>query len=153
MIYTNDYESPLGNILLAGDEQGLTGLWFTEGGRYTGLGLKKEASRCEMDYFDQTKEWLDIYFSGRDPGFFPRSKDAEALNDAEILRWSDARSNGADQHHPERHGSPYGDSSGPSVHVICHPFIFRLSMIISWQLSPSDKSEYLMNLTCFLRLL
>ena len=24
MIYTNDYESPLGNILLAGDEQGLT---------------------------------------------------------------------------------------------------------------------------------
>ena len=39
MIYTNDYESPLGNILLAGDEQGLTGLWFTEGGRYIGLGL------------------------------------------------------------------------------------------------------------------
>ena len=31
MIYTNDYESPLGNILLAGDNQGLTGLWFTEG--------------------------------------------------------------------------------------------------------------------------
>ena len=72
MIYTNDYESPLGNILLAGDEQGLTGLWFTEGGRYIGLGLKKDARRCEMDYFDQTKEWLDIYFSGRDPGFFPQ---------------------------------------------------------------------------------
>jgi len=72
MIYTNDYESPLGSILLAGDEQGLTGLWFTEGGRYIGLGLKKEAHRCETGYFDQTKEWLDIYFSGRDPGFFPQ---------------------------------------------------------------------------------
>ena len=72
MIYTNDYESPLGNILLAGDEQGLTGLWFTEGGRYIGLGLKKEVLHRETDYFDQTKEWLDIYFSGRDPGFFPR---------------------------------------------------------------------------------
>ena len=72
MIYTNDYESPLGNILLAGDKQGLTGLWFTEGSRYTGLGLKKDARRCETDYFDQTKEWLDIYFSGRDPGFFPQ---------------------------------------------------------------------------------
>lgn len=72
MIYTNDYESPLGSILLAGDEQGLTGLWFTEGGRYIGLGLKKEAHRCETSYFDQTKEWLDIYFSGRDPGFFPQ---------------------------------------------------------------------------------
>lgn len=73
MIYINDYESPLGNILLAGDEQGLTGLWFTEGGRYIGPTLKKGASRREMDYFDQTKEWLDIYFSGRDPGFFLES--------------------------------------------------------------------------------
>ena len=72
MIYTNDYESPLGNILLAGDEQGLTGLWFTEGGRYIGVGLKEGTIRRKMDYFDQTKEWLDIYFSGRDPGFFPR---------------------------------------------------------------------------------
>ena len=71
MIYTNDYESPLGSILLAGDEQGLTGLWFA-GGRTTGLGLKKGAGRRETDYFDRTKEWLDIYFSGRDPGFFPR---------------------------------------------------------------------------------
>jgi len=71
MIYTNDYESPLGSILLAGDDQGLTGLWFTEGSRYFALGLKKEARRCETDYFDQTKKWLDIYFSGRDPGFFP----------------------------------------------------------------------------------
>lgn len=72
MIYTNDYESPLGSILLAGDEQGLTGLWFTEGARYFGLGLKKGARRCETDYFDQTKKWLEIYFSGRDPVFFPR---------------------------------------------------------------------------------
>ena len=69
---TNDYESPLGNILLAGDEQGLTGLWFTDGGRYIGLGLKKGAVRRETDYFSQTKEWLNIYFSGRDPGFLPR---------------------------------------------------------------------------------
>ena len=72
MIYTNDYKSPLGNILLAGDERGLTGLWFTEGGRYIRAGLQEGAGRRETDYFDQTKEWLDIYFSGRDPGFFPR---------------------------------------------------------------------------------
>ena len=72
MIYKNEYESPLGSIMLAGDEQGLTGLWFTDGGRYIGAGLKKGASRRETDYFDQAKEWLDIYFSGRDPGFFPR---------------------------------------------------------------------------------
>ena len=72
MIWTNDYESPLGSILLAGDEQGLTGLWFAEGGRYTGLGLKTNACRRETDDFDRTKKWLDLYFSGRDPGFLPR---------------------------------------------------------------------------------
>ena len=72
MIYTNDYASPLGNILLAGDDQGLTGLWFTEGGRYIALGLKEGARRRETDYFEQAKEWLDLYFSGRDPGFLPK---------------------------------------------------------------------------------
>ena len=72
MIYKNYYESPLGNILLAGDNVGLTGLWFTEGSRYTGLGLKKDAVPQETDYFDQAKKWLDIYFTGRDPVFFPK---------------------------------------------------------------------------------
>ena len=72
MIYTNEYESPLGNILLAGDEQGLTGLWFTDGSRFTGLGLKMEALRRETDYFCQAKEWLNVYFTGRDPGFLPK---------------------------------------------------------------------------------
>ena len=72
MIYTNTYKSPLGSILLAGDNEGLTGLWFTEGDRYVGLGLEKDAIPREMDYFDQTKQWLDIYFTGRDPGFFPK---------------------------------------------------------------------------------
>ena len=72
MIYTNTYESPLGHILLAGDDEGLTGLWFTEGGRYIGLGLKKDAVFRDTDYFEQTKEWLDIYFTGKDPHFMPK---------------------------------------------------------------------------------
>ena len=71
MQYTNTYKSPLGDILLAGDDEGLTGLWFQQGGRYTGLGLKKDAVPRETDYFNRTKEWLDIYFTGRDPGFTP----------------------------------------------------------------------------------
>lgn len=72
MICTNRYESPLGNILLAGDQEGLTGLWFTERSRYFGYGLAGEAVPCETEYFDQTKKWLDIYFSGRNPGFLPK---------------------------------------------------------------------------------
>ena len=72
MICRNYYESPLGNILLTADEDGLTGLWFAEGSRYTGSGLEKDAVPREMSCFDQVKEWLDIYFTGRDPGFFPK---------------------------------------------------------------------------------
>ena len=72
MICINRYESPLGTLLLTGDKEGLTGIWFTEGGRSAGLVPDTDAVPCETDYFDQTKQWLDIYFSGRDPGFFPR---------------------------------------------------------------------------------
>jgi len=72
MIYTNTCESPLGKLLLAGDEEGLTGLWFMENSRYYAQGLHKDAAEREMEYFDQTKRWLDIYFTGRDPGFMPR---------------------------------------------------------------------------------
>jgi len=71
MICTSHYESPLGDLLLACDEKGLTGLWFAEGGRYTGLGLIKDTVPCETECFDRVKEWLNIYFSGRNPGFLP----------------------------------------------------------------------------------
>ena len=73
MIYTSRYESPLGGILLAGDQEGLTGLWFTEGSRYVGQGLARDAVLRETEYFDQTKKWLDIYFSGRNPVSYQKS--------------------------------------------------------------------------------
>ena len=48
MQYTNIYQSPTGEILLACNEVGLTGLWF-KGGKYYALGLDKEheARGCE----------------------------------------------------------------------------------------------------------
>ena len=33
MLYTSRYDSPLGGILLAGDDEALTGLWF-DGQKY-----------------------------------------------------------------------------------------------------------------------
>lgn len=40
MQYTSHYQSPIGGILLAADEVGLTGLWF-EGQKYFALQLDK----------------------------------------------------------------------------------------------------------------
>ena len=44
MVYTTDYQSPLGTIFLAADEKGLTGLWL-EGQKYYAAQIKKER-RC-----------------------------------------------------------------------------------------------------------
>ena len=68
MQYTSHYRSPIGNILLAADEIGLTGLWF-EGQKYFALYLDKEHEEREIPIFEKAKEWLDIYFSGKAPGF------------------------------------------------------------------------------------
>ncbi|MCM1049594.1 MAG: methylated-DNA--[protein]-cysteine S-methyltransferase [Clostridiales bacterium] len=70
MQYTSKYESPLGSIMLAADEIGLTGLWF-EGQKYFALYLDKENVEKELPIFEQTKKWLDIYFSGNEPDFKP----------------------------------------------------------------------------------
>ncbi|MCM1159547.1 MAG: methylated-DNA--[protein]-cysteine S-methyltransferase [Bacteroidales bacterium] len=68
MQYTSKYESPLGGIMLAADETGLTGLWF-EGQKYFARCLDKENKKKELPVFEQVKKWLDIYFSGNEPDF------------------------------------------------------------------------------------
>lgn len=68
MQYTSKYESPLGSILLAADEIGLTGLWF-EGQKYFALYLDKENEEKELPVFEQAKRWLNVYFSGKEPDF------------------------------------------------------------------------------------
>ena len=64
------YDSPLGGILLAADEIGLTGLWF-DGEKYFADHLPKEHAEQETPVLSQTKRWLDIYFAGNEPDFLP----------------------------------------------------------------------------------
>lgn len=68
MQYISHYRSPLGDILLAADQNCLTGLWF-EGQKYFALHLDKEREEKEIPVFEKMKEWLDIYFSGKEPDF------------------------------------------------------------------------------------
>lgn len=70
MQYISHYQSPLGKILLAADEEGLTGLWF-EQQKYFALYLDKEHMEKELPVFQNAKKWLDIYFFGREPDFTP----------------------------------------------------------------------------------
>lgn len=70
MQYTTTCQSPMGELFLAADETGLTGLWF-DGGRYFAEGLDPENEKRELPVFETVKKWLDIYFSGREPDFMP----------------------------------------------------------------------------------
>ena len=70
MIYTYKYKSPLGRILLAADEIGLTGLWF-EGQKYFGNTLPDKHIPQETEILTEAKKWLDVYFSGEEPKFTP----------------------------------------------------------------------------------
>ena len=70
MVYTCKYKSPLGDILLAADEEGFTGLWF-EGQKYFANTLPDEHVSQETEILTQAKKWLDVYFSGEEPKFTP----------------------------------------------------------------------------------
>lgn len=68
MQYISHYSSPLGEMLLAADKAGLTGLWF-EGQKYFARSLEQEHLEQVIPVLTQAKEWLDLYFSGKRPDF------------------------------------------------------------------------------------
>lgn len=70
MQYTGRYRSPLGDILLAADGEGITGLWF-EGQKHFARQLDGAHEARETPLLAEAKRWLDVYFSGREPDFMP----------------------------------------------------------------------------------
>ena len=70
MMYTMHYRSPLGGILLAADDMGLTGLWF-DGAKYYAEQLDPKHEERETPVLQEAVRWLDIYFSGNEPDFTP----------------------------------------------------------------------------------
>lgn len=70
MQYINRYSSPIGDITLASENNNLIGLWF-DGQKYFASNLLHDCIEKELPIFIQTKKWLDIYFSGKEPNFTP----------------------------------------------------------------------------------
>lgn len=63
------YPSPLGRLLLRSDGEALTGLWFEDG--TTCPQNVSVGGWGQRPALDRTREWLDVYFSGREPDFLP----------------------------------------------------------------------------------
>ena len=70
MDFTHRFNSPLGGITLASDGEALTGLWF-DGQKYFAASLEKEHEERMLPVFDLADKWLNLYFSGTEPGFLP----------------------------------------------------------------------------------
>lgn len=70
MLFIQHCDTPLGGMLLAADEVGLAGVWY-DGQKYEAEGLRASAAERETPVLAQTRRWLDIYFSGREPDFLP----------------------------------------------------------------------------------
>lgn len=68
MNYTYKYPSPIGLLTLASDGEAIIGLWI-EGQKYFADTLGEEHGECDLPVFERAREWLDIYFSGREPQF------------------------------------------------------------------------------------
>ena len=71
MTYKHIYRTPNGfdDMMMNSDGDFLTGLWFINS-----RDLSKHKIDCEekdLSVFRETCRWLDIYFSGRQPGFTP----------------------------------------------------------------------------------
>lgn len=69
MIYKDTYKTPsnFSDMIMTSDGEYLTGLWFK--GSKDELKHKEEGINKYLSIFDDTKKWLDIYFSGNEPNF------------------------------------------------------------------------------------
>ncbi len=70
MTHISKYNSPLGSILMAADEAGLTGLCF-EGQKYFAATLPSKHILQETEIIVEAQRWLNLYFSGKKPDFTP----------------------------------------------------------------------------------
>lgn len=66
MKYTKRVPSPIGELTLVAVGNQLTEIRFDNAGP-----VKGEAVEEETPVLAQTRQWLEIYFEGRDPGFLP----------------------------------------------------------------------------------
>lgn len=66
MQYLTEYESPIGMFTIASDGENITGLWMA-GQKYFGSTLDDKREQRNLPVFDQARNWLDQYFTGKVP--------------------------------------------------------------------------------------
>ena len=68
MKYMCKYSSKIGNLIITSNGRAITGIWFENQKNFINT---FEENESDLSIFKETKKWLDIYFSGRNPNFIP----------------------------------------------------------------------------------
>ena len=66
MIYTTNFQSPIGNILLVAKENQLIGLYIEEQ-KQDFRTTEEVQEKTDLEIFKKTKDWLNRYFHGEQP--------------------------------------------------------------------------------------
>lgn len=67
MFYTTSHASPLGTFTLASDGANITGLWLKGQKYYAATMPDNITEKSELPVFTRAREWLEDYFSGKNP--------------------------------------------------------------------------------------
>jgi methylated-DNA-[protein]-cysteine S-methyltransferase len=70
MEYIHKIKSPVGALTVSSDGKNICGLWI-EGQKYFAKTLEDDVLEQNLPVFENLQKWLDIYFSGKEPGFMP----------------------------------------------------------------------------------
>ena len=70
MTFIYHYSSPLGEITISSNGSEINGLWL-DGQKYFGDTLPEKYEEKPLAVFEDTRKWLDVYFSGKEPDFTP----------------------------------------------------------------------------------
>ena len=70
MEYLCNVDSAIGRLAISGNGQALTGLWI-ENQKYFADTLSEEMVEEDLPVFQEAREWLSIYFFGKEPDFTP----------------------------------------------------------------------------------
>ena len=68
-MFTQLYFSPIGQLLLTADDTALVALHFCDEGR--SCLLSNDEACNDHAILQAARHWLDVYFSGQEPGFMP----------------------------------------------------------------------------------
>lgn len=86
MQYISHYDSPMGRMTMAAEDNMLIGLWF-DGQKYFAATLGKDAEEAELPIFEEVTQWLDMYFRGECPRNMPRMNPKGSEFRRQVWQW------------------------------------------------------------------